>query len=143
MIPVYLLGIFIQVRLGSAAFALPTAGDWLLALGAPLLLYLIGSALALVTPSATGTLVRLVVWGFALALGITMLRERVAAFGTLLDALSRTMFWGSTGVLTALGAGIPGFAGTAGAREATALASWMLLSLLAIRQAAGRLPRRG
>lgn len=142
-LPVYLLGLLLELRLGNAADPLPSPRAWLLALGAPLLLYLMGSVCGLITTSATSTMIRLVVWGSALAIGAAMLRDRVAVIRAVADAISGQLLTGPFGALTALGAGSRALVGRTGAPEAVALIVWLALAALGVGLSAGRLPRLG
>ena len=142
-VPVYTLGMVLQLRLLAIWTPVPSPGDWLLAINSALLVYLIGSVAALRTESATGTLARVIVWGFVAVLGITLLGGRVGFVARLWEGITRVLWTGPCGLSPALRAGFIslGWARVPVASARQALLAWLLLTALVLWRAAGASPR--
>ncbi len=137
LVPLYLVAIFLEVQIGSGSVSF-RALPWLLAIGAPLTLYLIGSILGLLTASATGNMLRILAWGGALMLGMVALGDRVPVVGRVADTVQSTLLSGPLGVMTALGSGIRSASASGAVVGAGALLVWLALALVATTVSAGR-----
>lgn len=132
----HLVGIVLEARLSGAPFVSPSVGVWLSAFIAPLLVYLFGSIAALLTPSATSTLLRVIVYTGVLGLGVTIVGSRVHFVAAAQEMLSQALLTGPVGLWRALGAGASGFIGTT-TPVAIALAAWSAVAGMGVYFAAG------
>lgn len=116
---------------------------WLTALLSTLLMYAIGSVAGVLTRSATSTLLRIVVWGFAAALVLTAVGQQSEAWLAGLERLGHAVLWGPFGVWTALTAGSRQLGDAAAPSAVVALAVWWSVALAGLVVASGRVPRGG
>jgi hypothetical protein len=137
------VGLLVQARLAPPARGWPGAFAWLLAPGSIVLMYIIGSIAGVLTRSATSTLLRIVVWGFAAAMVLTAVGQEFAAWLGLLQDVGHAVLWGPLGIWTALTTGGRALGDPLEPVGIAALVFWLGVTTVILVVVSGRLPRRG
>lgn len=140
----YAIALLMHTRLLPTNTPLPRPSAFYLSLGSLSVAYLLATLGGLVTRSATGNILRMLVYGFLIAMVVMIFGERFPGVAAVYDWIIASLLGGRWGVGSALFAGLNAFNAAAGKTVyPSAVLLWLAIAAVLVWLAAGRLPRSG